>query len=403
MLPLAGVRVVDLTRALSGPLCTTLLADLGADVVKVEPTPTGDAIRLWGPFDKDVSVYHLAVNRNKRAIALDLRAEDGRALLHRLVGTADVLVENFRPGVMDSLGLGEPQRKLVYPDLIVASITGFGPTGPRRDDPGYDQIAQGMAGLMAVTGGPTDTPMRVGIPIADVLSGMFAAIGVLASLRGRDHDASAARVETSLLESVVAVMTFQAQRFLSLGEVPAPQGNHHPILAPYGAFATADLPINIAVGTDHQWRGLATAVGLADLADDPAFATADARRVNRERLAELLEKRLATNTQVEWLARLRSAAVPCGPIHTMAGVFADEQVQALGLTRPMTHPRLGSVSLVRGPLWLDGQPQQIRCAPPEYGQHTEEVLADLGVDPAQIDELRNRAVVAAAQHAPDWR
>lgn len=393
MLPLSGVRVVDLTRALSGPLCTTLLADLGADVVKVEPTPCGDPIRLWGPYHDDVSAYHLSVNRNKRSVAINLRTDDGRDLLHQLVGTADVLAENFRPGVLESLGLGEEYRARTYPNLIVASITGFGPVGPRRTDAGYDQIAQGMAGLMAVTGGPTDTPMRVGIPIADILSGMFCALGVVASLRGRDHNTSAARVETSLLESTLAVMTFQAQRFLSSGEVAAPQGNHHPILAPYGVFTTADHPINIAVATDRQWRALAAAAGVAHLANDPTFATGDARRENKARLQELLDEHLARAGQAYWLEQLRFAGVPCGPIHTMDGVFADEQVKALGLTVETKHPTLGPVPLVRGPLWFEGQPQQVRRPPPLYSQHTAEVLTDMGIDAAQLEDLQTRGII----------
>ncbi|MGH3740946.1 MAG: CaiB/BaiF CoA transferase family protein [Micromonosporaceae bacterium] len=394
MLPLTGVRILDLTRALSGPLCTTVLADLGADVVKVEPMPHGDVIRLWGPYHDDVSVYHLAVNRNKRSVAIDLRAEEGRALLHQLAQSADVLVENFRPGVLDALGLSEAERARAHPDLIVASVTGFGPVGPRRTDPGYDQIAQGMAGLMAVTGGPTDTPMRVGIPIADVLAGLFCAIGVLGSLHGRGHSASVNRVETSLLESAAAVMTFQAQRFLSLGEVPAPQGNHHPILAPYGVFATADRPINIAAASERQWRALAAVAGLEHLADEPAFATAEDRRLNRDRLTNLLEERLAQAGHAHWLERLRSVGVPCGPIHTMDSVFNDEQVAALGLASPTTHPTLGRVSLVRGPLWLNGQAQQVRRHPPRHGEHTDEVLAELGIDAERRDELRSRAVIA---------
>jgi crotonobetainyl-CoA:carnitine CoA-transferase CaiB-like acyl-CoA transferase len=394
-LPLAGVRVLDLTRALAGPFCTTLLADMGADVTKVESL-TGDMIRGWGPFDAETSLYHLSVNRNKRSLAVDLRSPEGRALLRDLAARSDVLVENFKPGILAGLGLDPAVLAEELPELIVASVSGFGSVGPLRDDPGFDQIAQGMAGLMSVTG-PTDGgPTRVGVPIADLLSGMFTAFGVAAALAGRSRTGGRVHVETSLVESVLGVLTFQAQRYLSLGEVPASVGNDHPVISPYGVFPTADAPLNIAIATEQQWQAFCDVVEAPGLAAHPDFVDGKCRQANRDALRVEIERLLRGRTSNEWLTLMRAAGLPVGPIHDMAGVFADEQVTALEMVTTVEHPALGQVETMRGPLRLNGVPVPVERAAPLLGQHTVEVLEELGRTPSAIEDLLGSGTVAAS-------
>lgn len=394
--PLDGIKVLDLTRALSGPFCTTLLADMGADVIKIEDMG-GDMIRRWGPFSGETSLYHLAVNRNKRSVRIDLRSEEGQRLLFRLVEKSDVLVENFRPGVLSKLGLDPAYLEVAAPHLIVASVTGFGPEGPLRDDAAFDQIAQGMGGLMSVTGLAHTGPIRVGIPISDILAGMTAALGVTASLAGRKTSRRGARVEASLLESVLSVLTFQAQRYLSVGEVAEPMGNDHPIMSPYGVFAAADGPFNLAVGTEEQWRALCKAIGAPELAFHEKFADGEFRRVNRSELRVELERRLASKPVAAWLVSLRALGVPAGPIHDMAGVFTDEQVLALDMVQEVLHPELGAIPVLRGPLRLGGQATPVNRPAPMLGQHTREVLEqELGIDQQELARLLTRQI------AGDW-
>ena len=393
--PLSGIRVLDLTRALAGPYCTAILGDLGADVIKVEVLPKGDATRHWPPFDGERSLYYLSTNRNKRSVALDLRSAEAQHVLADLAAEADVLVENFRPGVLGRLGLA-PERLLAErPDLVIASVSGFGEVGPMRDDPGLDQVAQGMSGLMSVTGAGDQTPMRAGVPIADMAAGLFSAVGILASLvaRGRGR---ASRVNTSLLESAVALMTFQAQRFLSAGEVPEPQGNDHPLISPYGTFRASDARINVAVGTDAQWVSLCEVTGGLELSQRPEYAGPAQRSANRDALYAELNDLFSRRPAAEWLAGLRQKGVPCGPIYTMDQVFDDAQVQALGLVQSVPYPG-GATRLVRGPIWVDGQPPAIWGHPPSLGEHSREVLSELGYDERTIGDLIARNVVGQAQ------
>ncbi|TDD87986.1 CoA transferase [Actinomadura darangshiensis] len=396
-LPLDGLRVLDLTRAMAGPYCTSLLGDLGADVVKAEALPTGDASRLWGPFDGHRSVYFDSANRNKRSIAVAFRSEPGRRLLARLAADADVIVENFRPGVLAAIGLDPDELRARRPELVIAGVTGYGPVGPDRDAGGLDQIAQGMSGLMSVTGEMDGGgPLRVGIPIIDIVSGMTCALGIAAAVAGRRRGGAGAHVQTSLLENALAVMTFQAQRYLTLGEVPGPQGNDHPVISPYGVFRTADRPVNIAVGSQRQWRVLCELIGAPRLADDPRFADGAARVEARAALTAELEPRLRTRPADEWIADLRAAGIPCGPIHAMDGVFGDPQVEALGMVRDTA-----AGPLMRGPLWLDGSPAPVRRTPPALGEHTREVLAEAGLTAGEIDALIAEGVVRQAVRAGD--
>lgn len=389
--PLAGVRVVDLTRALAGPMCTALLADLGADVLKIEALPRGDGARLFPPYAGDRSLYFASVNRNKASLALDLRSPDGLAIVRRLIAVADVLVENFRPGVLAEMGLDPQRLRDDHPRLVIASVSGYGPVGPERATPGLDQIAQGMSGLMSLTGAGDQTPMRVGVPIVDTVAGMVAAYGVAAALAGRNATGEGSHIQTSLLESALAVLTFQAQQYLGTGEVPRAQGNNHPVLTPYGTFRTADDPINVAVGSREHWRSFCRVLGEPELATNPDFTDPTARLKHRDQLTSIVERRLAEHGSRHWLDRMRAASIPCGPIYTLDQVFADPQVQALSMVQSA-----GDQPMLRGPLWMDAQPSPVRRPPPELGADTRHVLRELGLAEPEIDDLVARGVVRAA-------
>jgi crotonobetainyl-CoA:carnitine CoA-transferase CaiB-like acyl-CoA transferase len=392
--PLTGVRVVDLTRALAGPMCTALLADMGAEVIKVEPLPRGDSSRLNPPYDGSRSLYFASLNRNKKSVAINLRSDRGLSLLRRLVATADVLTENFRPGVLAEMDLAPDRLRAEYPRLVIASISGYGPVGPERDTPGLDQIAQGMSGLMSLTGAGENTPMRFGVPIIDTMAGVVAAYGVAAALAGRGLTGEGTHIQTSLLESALAALTFQAQQYLSTGEVPRPQGNNHPVLTPYGTFATADDRINLAIGSPAQWPALCAALGEPALADRPGYADPATRLAHRDELRADIERLLAAHPSAYWIPVIRAAGVPCGPIHTLDQVFADPQVLALGMVRDA-----GELPLLRGPLWADGEAVPVRSAPPGLGAHTAETLTALGLATEELDDLARRGVIGGGSGA----
>lgn len=393
-LPLAGVRVLDLTRALSGPFCTMILADFGADVVKVEPAPKGDMIRGWGPFDRGISAYYLSTNRNKRGIALDFRQPEGLELLARLARKSDVVVENFRPGTMETMGLGYEKLSSANPRLIYAAITGFGRDGPAGSWPGFDQIAQGYSGFMSLTGMPETGPTRVGVAIGDLTSGMWAALGVLAAVISRQSTGRGQRVETSLLASLVGLLSVQGQRYLNLGQVPGPTGNTHPVIAPYGVFETADGPLNIASATEDMWTKLCELLGLQDAARDPRFADNERRMQHRDELKELMEARLRNATRSEWTRRMLGAGIPAGPINNLADVFSDPQVQHCRLVEEIAHPVLGQLKQLANPVRMDALRQgSVRLPPPLLGEHTREVLEDYGLSAADIDDLLGRGAV----------
>lgn len=378
--PLEGVRVLDLSRVLAGPFLTMLLGDLGADVVKVERPGSGDDTRSWGPpfageGDHRESTYFLAVNRNKRSVEVDLADPAERGLVERLVRWADVLVENFRPGVMDRLDLGDRRLSELNPRLVRLSISGFGDAGPERDRVGYDQILQAEGGVMGMTGDPDGTPVRVGVPVADLAAGLFGTIGILAALLERVRSGAGQRVTTSLLAGQIGLHVYQGTRYLVAGEVPGPSGPYHPTVVPYGTFTAADGPIVIAVGNDELWRRFAGAVGLD--AGDPRFVTNAARVANREVLHELIGDALGTRNVATWIERFSSAAVPAGEVRTLDRVYAAEQVRAQGLVWSVPHPELGPLELPGNPIAFDGTTPPARRPPPRLGQHNDEVRHEL--------------------------
>lgn len=398
-LPLAGLRVLDLSRALSGPFCSMILGDLGAEVVKVEPAPHGDMVRQWGPFAEDTSVYYLSGNRNKKSVALNFRDPEGLAIVRAMADKADILVENFRAGVMAEMGMDQAMLMARNPRLIWGSITGFGSTGPKGDWPGFDQIAQGFAGFMSFTGTAQSGPQRVGVAIGDLTSGMWTAMGILGAVIQRQASGQGQKVETSLLASLVGLLSVQGQRYLSLGDVPAPVGNVHPVIAPYGVFEAQDGPLNIGGATQDQWVKLAKLLGLEPLLADPRFVNNAARMQHRMALKDLLEEQLKSQPRATWTARMVALGIPAGPINDLADVFADPQVQHCGLVEQFDHPVIGPMRQVGNPIRMDGlRGGSVRRPPPLFGEHTVEVLEDFGYGRDQIAAWLAAGVVQ--QHAP---
>ena len=375
--PLEGVRVIDLTRALAGPYATQMLADAGADVIKIERPDGGDDSRSWGPpfvgeGEGRESAYFLSVNRGKRSVALDLKDPPGLQALRRLIEGADVLVENFRPGVMERLGLGEGELEALNPRLVVLSITGFGEGGPDGHRPGFDQIVQGEAGMMSMTGPAGGPPTKVGVPIGDILAGMFGAFGVTAALVERERSGRGQWVRTSLLAGMVAVHTFQGTRWLLAGEVPSPSGNRHPLIAPYGTYPCEDGSLNIAVGSEGLWQRFAPLVDLDP--GDARFKTNDLRVAQVEELEAAMHSALRTKTMDEWMELLDAAGIPAGRILSLDRVYASPQVAHLGLIEEVDHPSLGPLRLPGSPLRygrFGGDPMR---PPPRLGEHNAEIL-----------------------------
>jgi crotonobetainyl-CoA:carnitine CoA-transferase CaiB-like acyl-CoA transferase len=405
--PLVGIRIADCSTVLAGPFATMLLADLGADVVKVEP-PEGDVTRTWGPpfvGDEDAgtrtAAYYLAVNRNKRSIRLDLKTDEGRDVLRRLLRTADVVIENARVGGFARLGFDDAALQAINPDLVHLAISGFGPDGPDADKPGYDFVAQAVGGLMSITGQP-DTegghPVKVGVAISDVATGLFAAVSILAALLGRERagdrtGSRGQRIDVSLLESTLAVLVNQAQNAFTTGEAPTRRGNAHPNIVPYESFATSDGEIVVAVGSERQWPRFCAAIGLPELADDPRFAMNGDRVTSRATLRPLLADRLTARTTVDWLAALTAADIPCGPITDVLTAFQSPEAGARSMLVEVEHPAFGVVRQAGIPIEFGRTPGAVRTAPPLLGEHTDEVLAELGLPDAEIARLHADGVV----------
>ena len=402
--PLHGLRVFDLTRILAGPTCTQILGDLGAEVIKIERPGSGDDTRRFGPpFLKDgagretaESAYFLSSNRNKRSVTLDLTQPEGQALARRLVGRCDVLVENFKHGGLAKYGLGYAQLEAECPGLVYCSITGFGQTGPYASKPGYDVLIQGMGGFMSLTGAPDGAPQKAGVPIADLMAGMYAAVAINAALRHREATGEGQYIDIGMLDTQVAMLTIQGLNYLATGQAPKRLGNAHPNIVPYQTFATADGDIILAVGNDAQFQRFCAFAGVAELADDEKFSTNEARVRNRDELIERLAPVLAGQESRHWIEGLAARNVSCGPINTLDQVFADPQVVARGMKLEMPHPAVGGapVPLIASPIRMSATPPSYRHPPPMLGQHTDEVLGELlGLDQAELAGLRERGVI----------
>jgi crotonobetainyl-CoA:carnitine CoA-transferase CaiB-like acyl-CoA transferase len=404
--PLDGITVLDLTRVLSGPYCTMLLADMGARVIKIEQPGKGDDTRAWGPpFLPPIapnppesdsvypgeSAYYLSINRNKESVTLDFKQADGRALLDRLIAKSDVLVENFRPGTLDKLRLDYASLGPAHPRLVYCSVSGFGQTGPRRHEPGYDAVMQGEGGLMSITG-PTDgAPLRLGVAIADIVSGMFAAYGIAVALVARDRTGRGQDVDVAMLDSVVALLTYQAGSFFASGRVPGRLGNRHPSIVPYETFAASDADFVLAVGTDPQWRRFCAVAGLPE---EERFATNSQRVTRYDELRPILAERLRAEPRQVWIDRLTAAGIPCGSVRNFQELFTDPQIAARDMLCVVDHPALGALRTLGVPVKLSDTAGAVRTPPPMLGEHTEAVLRqDLGLDARAIDRLRSHRTI----------
>ena len=402
MQPLQGIRVLDLTRALAGPYCTMMLGDLGADVIKVERPGRGDDSRGWGPpFVGEPygpypgeSAYFIAANRNKRSVTVNLKRPEGQEIVRRLARASDALVENFRTGVLDGMGLGYEDLHAVSPRLVYCSISGYGRTGPYAERPGYDFIIQAEGGMMGITGPEEGPPYRVGVPIVDITAGMFAATAILAALRARDLTGEGQLVDISLLDTQVALLANVGSNYLVGGAEPRRLGNAHPNIAPYEAFRARDRWFALAAANQRQWAILCDVVGRPDLTDDPRFATNGARVSNRPALVEVLGAAFAARDADDWLAALREAGLPCGPINAVPDVFEHPQAEARDLAMAAEHPTAGPVRLAGFPYKLSQTPAEVHRPPPPLGQHTEEVLTGLlGYSAEEVAGLRGQGAV----------
>ncbi|WP_053362813.1 CaiB/BaiF CoA-transferase family protein [Bacillus sp. FJAT-27251] len=390
--PLKGIKVIDLTRILSGPYCTMTLADLGADVIKIE-TPNGDDTRQWGPpFIQNESAYFLSVNRNKKSMVLNLKEEKGKEVFFRLIKEADVVVENFRPGTLKKLGIEYGVLKQHNPRIILASISGFGQTGSYSQKPGYDILAQGMGGLMSVTGEPGRRPVKAGFSLADVGTGMWAAFGILVALHERHQSGEGQWIDTSLLDTIVSWQTYLAGNYFASGKDPQPLGDAHPNIVPYQAFEAADGHFIIAVGNDALWQKFIESLGVEAL-KDAKYATNPQRVEQRELLIPLLEEVFQTGTVKEWLELFESVKIPCGPVNKFSDVLNDPHLYEREMIVQRDHPTIGAIKMLGTPVKFSRTPGEIKSVPPKLGEHTIEILEKIGYSQEEIDELSQSKVI----------
>jgi crotonobetainyl-CoA:carnitine CoA-transferase CaiB-like acyl-CoA transferase len=394
MKPLDDVFVVDLSRILSGPVCTMVLADMGAGVVKIEPPPLGDDSRQWGPpFIGGISTYFLSVNRNKKSLGLDLKTQEGRRILWKLVERADVLLENFRPGVLDKLGFGYEAVSKANPRTVYCSISGFGQTGPYRDRPGYDVIAQGESGVMDLTGYPDGPPTKLGASLADVVAGLHAVQGILLALLARHRTGRGQHVDISLLDGMVSTLTYQALIYLSTGQSPKRMGSRHPSIVPYECFQAGDGYVNIGVTNQKQWDNFCRILGFAELATDPRFETMKSRIAHYGELRPVIERVFSQMTRADVIARMSEVGIPAGPINTVGEILEDPQLHAREMIVELTHPEYGPLRVLGVPIKLSETPGVVENAPPRFGEHNGEVLRWLGYSEAEIASLANHGVI----------
>jgi len=404
MAPLDGITVLDLTRVLSGPYCTMLLADMGARVIKIEQPGKGDDTRAWGPPflypsghkppaggpDGGESAYFLSINRNKESVTVDFKHPEGRRLIDELMAKSDVVVENFRPGTLAKLGLDYKTLAPRHPRLIYCSISGFGQTGPRVKEAGYDAVMQGEGGLMSITGDPAGPGFRLGVAIADVTSGMFAAYGVAMALFARERTGRGQEVDLAMLDTVAALLTYQAGNYFASGNVPARLGNRHPSIVPYETFSASDGDFVLAVGNDDQWRRFCAVAGLPE---DPRFATNRQRVTNYDAVRPWIADRLRTQPRQHWIDRLNAAGVPCGSVRNLQELFADPQIQARQMVAEVEHATIGALRVLGVPVKLSDTPGAVRTPPPRLGEHTDAVLHDFGFSDDAIADLRRQKVI----------
>ncbi|MHA2007769.1 MAG: CaiB/BaiF CoA transferase family protein [Promethearchaeota archaeon] len=392
--PLEGIKILDLSRALAGPYCSMMLADMGAEVIKVEMPGRGDDSRAWGPpFQEGESAYFMSVNRNKKSITLNLKKEKAIEIIHKLIKQSDVILENFRPGTMEKLKLSYNEVKEINPNIIYCSISGFGQDGPYRLLPGMDQVLQGMGGLMSITGEPNGPPIKVGVAVADIAGGMFAAYGIMVALFNRQKTGKGQKIDNSLLDNQIAWLTYRAGSFFMSGEIPKPLGSGHPVIVPYQAFKAKDSYFNIAVGNDQLWERFCKAVGLEQIIKDPKYVTNSMRVKNREEVEKIIQDLFVTKKAEYWLSILNDAGVPCGPIYTMDKLFSDPQVLHRNMVQELNHSKAGSIKVTGVPIKFSDTPGEILTAPPVLGQHTKEILIALGYNEKNIEEMYQAKII----------
>jgi crotonobetainyl-CoA:carnitine CoA-transferase CaiB-like acyl-CoA transferase len=392
--PLSGFTIVDLTRVLSGPYCTMILADLGARVIKVEQPGKGDDTRAWGPpFLGEESAYFLSINRNKESVTLDFKPAAGREILERLIAKADVFVENFRPGTLDRAGFGWDAVHAKYHRLVYASISGYGQTGPRREEAGYDAVMQAEGGLMSVTGEEGRPGYRLGVAITDMVAGLYCAQGISAALLARERTAKGQRVDIGMLDTTAALLTYQAANWFATGVTPKRQGNRHATIAPYETFTTSDGEIVIAVGNDQIWQRFCPAIGLPELAADPRFATNKDRMANYDAMRPPIDRVFRTRSCAEWIRILNDAGVANGEVRDIGQMLNDPQLGARRMIETLMHPTVGATRVIGAPIKLSETSASVRTPPPVLGQHTDAVLAEIGYDAPAIADLKRHRVV----------
>ena len=391
--PLSGIRVVDLTRVLSGPFCTMLLADMGADVIKIEPPGSGDTVRGAGDQKNGMSWYFASFNRNKRSLAIDLRNQQGKEILARMIAGADVLVENFRPGVLGEMGFDQARLDALNPRLVVASINGYGSTGPYAQRPAFDFIAQAMSGLMGTTGEPGGEPMRVAPPITDLIAGLYCAFGITNALHARNATGKGQRVEAAMVNGMVSMLAYLASEYFARGTGPERTGNDHPLCAPYGLFHTKDGDIAVAPATKETLERFMKTIGLEDMLALPEYKTNARRHARRHELRTPVNEALSSDTQDNWIDRLNAAGVPCGKVLSLGEVFEDPQIKSQDMVLDVDHGQHGTIRMVGFPVKMSGTPCTVRRPAPRLGEHTSEVLTELGLTEAELAALKAAKVV----------